>query len=95
MYASVFGAHILRYSVPVALLVPLEDTVFGIGGASCPIRFWMVVRGLLIPLLWKDQENWGFGYVVDVVDDHGFYLTIIVFNILFNSTLYADFITPS
>ena len=50
-------------------------------------NIWMVVSGLLSLLLWRDQASWGFRYIVDIVDDDGMYLTIIVLNIPFNYTL--------
>ena len=50
------GSFIQRYGTLVTLLVPIKDTVFGLSGAPCTIRFQMVVRGLLTPLLWRDQE---------------------------------------
>ena len=52
-HASGVGAYITRYDTLVSLLVPVEDAVFGLGGAPCTIRFRMVVIGLLIPLSLK------------------------------------------
>ena len=45
------GACGIRYGTLVTILVTVNDAVFGIGGAQCTIRFWVVVSGLLMPLL--------------------------------------------
>ena len=74
----------------VPLLVPVYYLLLDLGGAAYPIRFWMVVRGLLITLLWREQENWGFQHIVDLVDDDGAYLTATVFTISFNRNLFSD-----
>ena len=49
-YASGVVACLPRYGKLVPFLVPVYDAVLGIGVAPCPIRFWVVVSGLLIPL---------------------------------------------
>ena len=74
----------------VPLLVPVEDEVFGICDEPCPIRFWMVVRGLLSSLLWQEKEDWGFWNKFELVDDYGVYLAVIVFNLQFYLTLSYD-----
>ena len=53
IYASGVGACVPRYDTLIYLFVLLEDTLFVLGDAPFTIRFCMVVRGLLIPLLWK------------------------------------------
>ena len=49
----------------------------------------MILSGLLIPLLWREQENWGFWLIIDLINDDGMYMTVIIFNILFDRTLYS------
>ena len=60
-YASGVVACLPRYGKLVPFLVPVEDTVLGLGVAPCSIRFCRVVVGLLSPLLWQEQGNWGSG----------------------------------
>ena len=79
-----------RYVIIVPLLIPVYYVLLDLGGAAYPIRFWIVVSGLLSTLLWQEQENWGFQHIVDLVDDDGVYLTATVFNISFNRNLFSD-----
>ena len=45
MYASGVGDFLRRYVTIVPILVTVYNAVFGLGGASCPIRCGMVFRG--------------------------------------------------
>ena len=90
VYTSGVVACVPRHVTLVSFLVPVEDSVFGLDGSEYPIRFWMVVSGLLRPLLCLDQENWGFQQIVDLVDDDRVYLNVIVFDFSFDRTLSSD-----
>ena len=65
-----------RYVIIVPLLIPVYYVLLDLGGAAYPIRFWIVVSGLLSTLLWQEQENWGFWHIVDLMDDDGVYLNV-------------------
>ena len=89
-YASVFGACIQRYGKLLPLLGPVEYAVISLGGSPYSIRFYMVVSGLLIPLLWQEKLNWVFSHIIHLVDDYGVYLTIIIFNLTIHHNLSSD-----
>ena len=89
-HASGVGACIPRYGTLEPFLIPGEDEVFGLDGPPCLIRFLVVVSGLLNPLLCIEQENWVLWHKVEIVDDDRVYPTFIIFNSIFNCTLYSD-----
>ena len=70
--------------------MPVDYAVIGIGGETCTLIFWMVVRGLLISLLWLEQGKWGLWHIAALVDDDGVYLNVIAFNLLFHRTISFD-----
>ena len=90
--AHAYGAGdlIIRYGTILTFLVPIEDTLLGLGGARCSTRFCMVVGGFSIPLLWQDQENWGFWNIIDLMSDDGVYRLVIFFNITFDCTSFSS-----
>ena len=61
--------------------------MFGLGGAPCAVRLGVVVDGLLVPLLWRYQEDRGLCKIVSVVHDYGMKSYTIVFDIKFDNAL--------
>ena len=84
-----------QHNLPFLILV--EVSVLGLGNTPFPVMFWVVVGCLLCPLLWLYQACLILRYVVNIVNDDGMYLPIVILNLLlgcfFTSDLYHSSIS--